>query len=101
MKPGLLLIDLQRDFLGSKGLAPRANQLVREVQTLLCAFRELNLPVIHVHTQVRADGADRMPHWKRDNSWACVTGTVGSQPPNALQPRDHEPLLFKQHWSAF
>ena len=101
MKPGLLLIDLQHDFLSRTGLVPRPNVLVREVQKLLGACRELGLPVIHVHTQVNRDGDDRMPHWKRDNTWACVEGTSGVQAPEALRPQEDEPLLVKQYLNAF
>lgn len=101
MKPGLLLVDLQRDFLDRSGLVPRAAGIVREAQKLLHACREMRVPVIHMHTQVGRDGRNRMPHRKRGNDWVCVEGSAGIEPPEVLRPRDSEPTLIKQHWSAF
>ncbi len=101
MNPGLLLIDLQRDFLARPGLVPRAPALVERAGELLNRCRALGLPVTHVHTRVAQDGADRMPHWVRDGTWSCVTGTPGSEPPAAVQPRGSEPIFTKRFFSAF
>lgn len=101
MKPALLLVDVQNDFLVRKGLAPRAGVLVSRIEVLTAACRELMLPVFHVHTRVRRDGSDRMPHWKRNNTWLCVEDTHGAAPPASLQPRGSEAWFSKQYFSAF
>lgn len=101
MKPALLLVDLQHDFLARPGLQPDAARLVARVETLLAGCRALGLPVIHAQTRVRADGADRMPHWIRAGYSACVEGTAGAMPPSALTPRTDEPVFVKRFFSAF
>ncbi len=101
MNPGLLLLDLQRDFLARPGLTPHAVALVERAGELLDSCRTLGIPVVHIHTCVAADGADRMPHWKRDGTWLCVAGTSGAEPPAAVQPRADEPIFTKRFFSAF
>ncbi len=101
MKPVLLLVDLQKDFLSRPALEPPAEELIPRVGRLLKGCRELDVPVIHAHTVVRADGEDRMPHWKRAGIWECTAGTPGSTSPEELQPRDQELVFEKQFYSAF
>ncbi len=101
MRPALLLIDLQRDFLSRPGLTPHRLALVERSSRLLESCRAIGMPVVHVHTCVAADGDDRMPHWRRDEIWSCVAGTPGAEPPAALEPRADEPILAKRFYSAF
>lgn len=97
----LLLVDLQEDFLARDGLEPTRDRLVAHAAELLAGCRALALPVLHVHTRVRADGHDRMPHWREQDIWECVEGTPGVRPPAALQPRADEPVFTKRFFSAF
>lgn len=101
MKSALLLIDVQRDFLQRKGLVPKPEILIEQLEKLVSACRELQLPIIHIHTQVRSDGSDRMPHWKRNNSWFCIEGSSGVMPPESLQPEKNEHRITKQFFSGF
>ena len=101
MRPALLLVDVQNDFLKRTGLVPPAEAVVRHTEHLLSGCRRLALPVMHVHTVVRADGRDRMPHWKDQGIWECVEGTPGCRPPERLAPRLDEPVFRKHFYSAF
>ncbi len=101
MKSLLILIDLQQDFLQRPGLLPRSDRLIRRVERLLQGFRVAQIPVFHVWTQVHQDGSNRMPHWKRQNTWCCVEGTPGVSTPEALQPQSGELVFTKQYFSAF
>jgi acyl-CoA reductase-like NAD-dependent aldehyde dehydrogenase/nicotinamidase-related amidase len=101
MKPALLLIDVQNDFLERKGLTPRPDVLAKKIEILTSGCRELDLPIFHVHTRILRDGSDRMPHWKRNNTWLCIEDTAGAQPPESLRPRGTESLHTKQFFSAF
>jgi alpha-ketoglutaric semialdehyde dehydrogenase len=100
VKPALLLIDLQRDFLRDASLAPSAGRLVERAARLLRAAREAGVPVYHVHTLIDL-ASDRMPHWKRANRHICVRGTHGSRPPPSLEPRADENVIPKTFFSAF
>lgn len=97
----LLLVDLQRDFLGRPGLVPDAGSLCRRAATLLDACRALGRPIAHVHTLTRPDGADRMPHWTAAGLTACVAGTVGATTPDELAPASGELVARKQFYSGF
>lgn len=101
MRPALLLVDLQRDFLHRPGLEPAATILLGAIADLLTAFRTRALPVLHVHTLIRPDGSDRMPHWAKAGYWACVDGSPGAAAPPAVAPWPIEPVVTKQFFSGF
>lgn len=101
MRPALLLVDMQADFLGRPGLTPPAGELTGRVAHLLERCRAANVPVLHVHTLVSSDGNDRMPHWKRNGTWACVAGSPGARVPPGLEPAPGEHVYPKQYFSAF
>ena len=97
----LVVVDVQRDFLARPGLTPSAEHLVARVAELVAAFRARGLPVLHVQTRTRADGADRMPHWREFGLTACVEGTPGAEAPGGVGPHDGELLVTKQHYRGF
>jgi aldehyde dehydrogenase (NAD+) len=101
MRPALLLVDLQHDYLKRPGLQPRAEELVPNVVRLLELCRRSGIPVFHSMTRVRADGSDRMPHWKRENRWECVEGTPGVLPPREAGPLPGEGVFAKTFFNPF
>lgn len=101
MRPALLVVDLQEDFLARASLTPPADQLVPRVERLISGCRKLGVPILHVHTIVRPDGTDRMPHWKRKGIRECVADTPGVKPPKELEPRPGDPVFGKRFFSAF
>jgi acyl-CoA reductase-like NAD-dependent aldehyde dehydrogenase/nicotinamidase-related amidase len=101
MKPALLLVDIQNDFLERSGLTPSLSVLVEQAGYLLETCRRLGIPVIHVHTVVLRDGTNRMPHWKKNDVWACVEGTRGCMSPARLAPTNKEPVFHKSFFTAF
>jgi acyl-CoA reductase-like NAD-dependent aldehyde dehydrogenase/nicotinamidase-related amidase len=101
MKPALLLVDLQNDFLNSAGLQPAAEALIAAAAKLLADCRRRNFPVIHIWTTIRRDDDRRLPHWRQSNRWMCVAGTNGHQPPRALQPLDGELIVHKTGFNPF
>jgi acyl-CoA reductase-like NAD-dependent aldehyde dehydrogenase/nicotinamidase-related amidase len=101
MKPLLLLVDLQRDYLDSPGLEPAAGRVVERAAELLGACRRRGVPVVHAWTTVRRDDDRRMPHWKRDGRWLCEEGTPGHEPPPQLAPAEGESVVHKTFFSPF
>jgi acyl-CoA reductase-like NAD-dependent aldehyde dehydrogenase/nicotinamidase-related amidase len=101
MKPALLLVDLQNDFLDRQGLVPDRETVVAGAATLLYRFRRAGWPVLHIRMSVRSDGFGRMPHWIENGIWSCVVGTLGASPPPGLEARDGEPVFSKRFYSAF
>ena len=79
MRPALVLIDLQRDYLDRVGLLPVEAELVANVAKLLNLCRQYSVPVFHVMTLVHADGSNRMPHWVKQHRWDCLAGTPGAR----------------------
>ena len=101
MKPALLLVDLQNDYLADPSLEPPRGELIERVTALLAGARAAGHPVLHAWTTVRREADARMPHWRRAARWACVEGTPGHQPPEPLAPLDGEPVVHKTFYSAF
>src|SRR5690606_7605060 len=101
MNAALVLVDLQNDFLARAGMSPPVDTLVRRCGELLEGWRALRRPVFHVHTRIRPDGSDRMPHWVRDDHWECVAGTPGALPPDAVAPAPGETVVYKRYFSGF
>jgi acyl-CoA reductase-like NAD-dependent aldehyde dehydrogenase len=101
MRPLLLLVDLQRDYLASPDLEPAAGPLVRKAGALLQGCREIGVPVAHVWTTVSRDDDRRMPHWKREGRWLCEEGTPGHAPPPGLEPTGQESVVHKASFNAF
>jgi acyl-CoA reductase-like NAD-dependent aldehyde dehydrogenase/nicotinamidase-related amidase len=101
VKPALLLIDLQNDYLAAAGLQPAAPALVARAAALLEGFRAHALPVIHVQTTVSRTADRRMPHWRQVDKWCCVAGTPGHEPPAPLRPRPGETIVAKTFYSGF
>ncbi|HYA79109.1 MAG TPA: cysteine hydrolase [Candidatus Nitrosopolaris sp.] len=101
MKPVLLLVDLQQDYLATRGLQPAAEDLLAQTAELIEGCRKRRIPVIHVWTTVHRDNDQRMLHWRRANIWRCVAGTIGHQAPARLQPQDGETVIHKTGFNAF
>ena len=104
MKPALLLVDLQNDYLRAAALEPAAEILVERAVRVLESARQHSLPIIHIWTTVNAPGQypdNRMPHWKNASKWSCVAGSEGHQTPELLRPRDDEFVIHKQFFSGF
>jgi len=101
MTPALVLVDMQHDFLNTENLQPAAGDLIDRASGLLKFCRASSIPVIHVRTGIDREADNRMPHWKRDNYWACVKGSRGYGSPNTLRPVPGETIVHKSFYSGF
>jgi alpha-ketoglutaric semialdehyde dehydrogenase len=101
LKPLLLLVDLQRDYLDAPDLDPPAAAIVGATTQLLEGCRTRGLDVVHVWTTVSRERDDRMPHWKREGRWLCLEGTPGHEPPRGLEALEGEPVIHKTFFNPF
>jgi alpha-ketoglutaric semialdehyde dehydrogenase len=101
MKPALLLVDLQNDYLAATGLQPTADILISRATALLHGCRKRHIPVVHIWTTIHRKDDRRLPHWKEKNRWQCVAGTAGHQTPARLQPPENETVINKSGFNGF
>ena len=101
MKPVLLLVDLQNDFLRAGDLEPHPASIAAAAADLLNACRTGAVPVVHVWSTVNKSGDNRMPHRKRNGGWMCLEGSAGHACPDVLRPHKKETIIHKIFFSAF
>jgi acyl-CoA reductase-like NAD-dependent aldehyde dehydrogenase/nicotinamidase-related amidase len=101
MKPVLLLVDLQNDFLRVGDLEPHPASIVAAAADLLNVCRNSAVPVIHVWSTVNKSGTNRMPHRKKNDDWICLEDSAGHACPDSLRPHKKEPIIHKTFFSAF
>jgi acyl-CoA reductase-like NAD-dependent aldehyde dehydrogenase/nicotinamidase-related amidase len=101
MKPVLLLVDLQNDFLRAGDLEPHPASIVAAAADLLNTCRTGAVPVVHVWSTVNKSGDNRMPHRKRNGDWMCLEGSAGHACPDVLRPHKKETIVHKIFFSAF
>jgi len=101
VKPVLLLVDLQNDFLRRSEVEPHPDGVVAAAANVLGACRSAALPVVHVWSTVSRGTDNRMPHRKMRDEWSCVEGTTGHGCPEILRPRKAETIVHKRFFSAF
>jgi acyl-CoA reductase-like NAD-dependent aldehyde dehydrogenase/nicotinamidase-related amidase len=101
MKPVLLLVDLQNDFLRAADLEPHPAGVVAAAADLLNVCRTGAVPVVHVWSTFNRSSDNRMPHRRKDDDWMCVEGSAGHACPSSLQPHKKETIIHKTFFSAF
>ena len=99
MRPALLLIDFQDDYLRGPCLAPPREGLISSAARVLAGFRQASAPVFHVVTSVGEAGAS-LPHWQAQGLVRCRPGTSGHATPGPLVPSPLEPVFHKRWYSG-
>lgn len=91
MQTALLIIDIQNDyFAGGNMVVEGSLEASRQAQRVLTAFRERNMPVIHVqHFSARPGATFFLPE------------TAGVEIHPNVQPLPHEPLVRKNFPNSF
>jgi nicotinamidase-related amidase len=106
MKPALLIIDMQNDFVlpGAPAVIHGALATVPRIKEVLEWFRAKCYPVFHVVREYRADGSD-IEISRREAFLAgppyAVPGTKGVEIIDALSPIAGEYRVVKPRFSAF
>jgi len=90
-KKALLIIDIQDDYFSGGAMElVNSEQAARQAQKVLKAFREKNLPVIHIqHIALGPTAAFFLP------------GTKGAEINNAVTPLSNEKIIIKHYPNSF
>ena len=106
MKPALLIVDMQNDFVlpGAPAAVKGAAATIPRIKAVLDRFRRSGWPVFHVVREYRADGSD-IEISRRDAFLAgpgyVIPGTTGAEIVRALSPESGEYRIVKPRFSAF
>ncbi len=107
MKPALLIIDMQKDFVlpGAPLCVAGAWATVPAIRRLLDRARASGWPVFHVVREHKADGSDaemfRRHLFENGGAGFCVEGRDGCAIVDELAPLPGERKIVKTRFSAF
>src|SRR4030067_2916465 len=97
MKPALLIVDMQRDFVDYINSKRKINELVININLLRKAFRKRKLPIIYL----KFINNPNNKHVKRAGWDYCIKGSRGSEIITELKPQKGELIFEKSENSAF
>jgi acyl-CoA reductase-like NAD-dependent aldehyde dehydrogenase/nicotinamidase-related amidase len=100
MRPALLVIDVQNDYLAIGSLVPHRDGLCEAIEYLITNYRQAGAPVVHVWTTIESDDQG-MPHWSAAGVRRCIAGSPGHATPERLRPLSGEQVIHKRYYSAF
>lgn len=100
MKPCLLIIDLQNDFLASLA-ASIVTPLVANTNRLVRTFRAETLPIVWIRQEFRADLSDAFLEMRDKNIAGVIEGTEGAQLHPDLEVSENDVTIIKKRYSAF
>ncbi|THV15614.1 cysteine hydrolase family protein [Rhizobium rhizophilum] len=100
MKPCLLIIDLQNDFLASLETSV-VTSLVASTNRLTRAFRGEALPIVWIRQEFRADLSDAFLEMRDKNVASVIEGTEGAQLHPELEVSENDETIIKKRYSAF
>ncbi|MDM7979773.1 MAG: isochorismatase family cysteine hydrolase [Rhizobium sp.] len=100
MKPCLLIIDLQNDFLAPLD-ASVVTSLIASTNRLVRAFRTEALPIVWIRQEFRADLSDAFLEMRDKNIASVIEGTEGAQLHPDLEVSKNDVTIIKKRYSAF
>lgn len=105
MKPALLIVDMQNDFVlpGAPAVIAGAYPTIPRIREILEYFRQAGLPVFHIVRSYPSDGSD-IEITRRDEFLSrpyVVPGTKGAEIVDDLTPVEGEIIITKSRFSGF
>lgn len=104
MKPALLIVDMQNDFIHSKNspvYVPPAKKIIPKIVKLLTACRKKKIPIIYTVTSHKKDRSDWALLDKKHNRVYCIKNTPGAETIPEINPQKKEYIIKKKRYSAF
>jgi maleamate amidohydrolase len=100
IRPLLLVIDMQNDFLD--GWPPVAREsLLRSTRDLVLLIRSHGYPVVWVRQEFEADLSDAFREIKSRGVSITIKGTAGCEIAPELPVAANDPVIVKKRFSAF
>lgn len=100
MKPCLLVIDMQNDFL-SRWEASERTRLLANTNDLISAFRQRNLDVIWIFQSFKPDLSDAFLEMRDHNILNTIQGTPGVRIADSLNVQASDTRIEKKRYSGF
>jgi len=103
VKPALLVIDMQHDFVDRAGPIPchGASSVVRKIKRLVDKAHETGIPVIYTKELHRTNKVDLGRELDGDCPLHCVEGTRGAEIVEDLNPGEKDYVIGKRRYSCF
>ena len=100
VRPLLLVIDMQNDFL-DRWPAPARETLLRSTRDLVSLIRSHGYPVVWVRQEFEADLSDAFRGMKSKRISITIKGTPGCEIAAQLPVAGSDPVIVKKCFSAF
>jgi maleamate amidohydrolase len=100
IRPLLLVIDMQNDFLDGWPAAARES-LLRSTHDLVFLIRSHGYPVVWVRQEFEADLSDAFNEMKSKRISITIKGTAGCEIAPGLPVAGNDPVIVKKRFSAF
>jgi nicotinamidase-related amidase len=100
IRPLLLVVDMQNDFLDKRPVASR-ERLLRSTCDLVSSMRRHGRPVVWVHQEFEPDLRDAFPAMRVQRISITIKGTPGCEIARELPVAPCDPIPVKKRYSAF
>jgi nicotinamidase-related amidase len=100
LRPLLLVVDMQNDFL-DKWPAPSRARLLRATHDLVLLMRSHRCAVVWVRQEFESDLSDAFLDMKSKRISITIKGTAGCEIARQLPVAASDPLIVKKRYSAF
>ncbi len=102
----LVVIDMQNYFISDslKESSPGIKQPISIIPSIACCLKEarnLNLPIIHIKTEYKADKSDWPKSKSHRDSLYCIENTQDAEFISELCPLPDEAVIVKSRYSGF
>jgi bifunctional isochorismate lyase/aryl carrier protein len=100
IRPLLLVVDMQNDFLEKWPVASR-ECLLRSTCDLVSSMREYGCPIVWVRQEFEPDLRDAFLEMKSKRISITIKGTPGCEIARELPVAQSDPIVVKKRYSAF
>jgi len=103
MKPALLIIDCQNDFVKGKSAYSCTmldDKLIARIKSLIEHCRSEKIPIIYTQHGIKSDKSNA-ENGEPEDVRACIIGTEGWKIINTIKPEKNDSIVWKDKFDAF